>query len=266
LIAKPEYCEVWSKANAKEIGRLAQGLPGVVEGTNTIFFQAYEDIPVDKRKDVMYARICCNYQPEKEDPHRVRITVGGDRINYPFDVGTPTADMQLVKLLFNSIVSTPGAKFMSLDISNFYLETPMKRYEYMRMKLQDIPDEIIEQYKLKEKVDKNGFVYVEIRRGMYGLPQAGIIAQELLEKRLNERGYHQSKFTPGLWTHETRKTKFALVVDDFGIKYESEENAQHLIDSLTPFYKITVDKDGTRFIGLTLECGRYISTIGQRKD
>jgi hypothetical protein len=179
--------------------------------------------------------------------------VGGDRINYPFDVGTPTADMQLVKLLFNSIVSTPGAKFMSLDISNFYLETPMKRYEYMRMKLQDIPDEIVEQYKLKEKVDKNGFVYVEIRRGMYGLPQAGIIAQELLEKRLNERGYHQSKFTPGLWTHETRKTKFALVVDDFGIKYESEEDAQHLIDSLTPFYKITVDKDGTRFIGLTLE-------------
>jgi hypothetical protein len=169
----------------------------------------------------------------KEDPHCVQITVGGDRIN--------------------SIVSTPGAKFMSLDISNFYLETSMKRYEYMRMKLQDIPDEIIEQYKLKEKVDKNGFVYVEIRRGMYDLPQAGIIAQELLEKQLNERGYHQSKFTPGLWTHETCQTKFALVVDDFGIKYESEEDAQHLIDSLTPFYKITVDKEGTRFIGLTLE-------------
>jgi hypothetical protein len=52
---------------------------------------------------------------------------------------------------------------------------------------------------------------------MYGLPQAGIIAQELLEKRLKARGYHQSQFTPGLWTHETRSTKFALVVDDFGI-------------------------------------------------
>jgi hypothetical protein len=121
------------------------------------------------------------------------------------------------------------------------------------MKITDIPEEIVEQYNLKDKVSKDGYVFVEIRRGMYGLPQAGIIAQELLEKRLNARGYYQSKFTPGLWTHETRSIKFALVVDDFGIKYESEEDAQHLIDSLTPFYSITTDKEGTRFIGLTLE-------------
>jgi hypothetical protein len=142
---------------------------------------------------------------------------------------------------------------MSLDISNFYLETPMKRKEYMRMKIQDIPEEVIEHYQLRDKVSKDGFVFVEIGKGMYGLPQAGIIAQELLEKRLNARGYHQSQFTPGLWTHETRSTKFALVVDDFGIRYKSEEDAQHLIDSLTPFYSITVDKEGKRFIGLTLD-------------
>jgi hypothetical protein len=252
LLAKPEYSEVWGKANAKEVGRLAQGLDGVVKGTDTFFFKAYEEIPKERRKDVTYARICCNFRPEKEDPHRVRITVGGDRINYPHDVGTPTADMLLVKLLFNSVISTKGAKFMSLDISNFYLETPMERYEYMRMRMADMPEEIIQQYNLREK-EKDGYVYVEIRRGMYGLPQAGIIAQNLLEKRLNARGYHQSKYTPGLWTHETRSTKFALVVDDFGIKYESEEDAQHLIDSLTPHYQITTDKEGTRFIGLTLD-------------
>jgi hypothetical protein len=99
--------------------------------------------------------------------------VSGDRINYPFDVGTPTADMLLVKLLFNSVISTKNAKFMSLDIRNFYLEMPMERYEYMRMRMADIPDEIIEQYKLKE-IEKDGYVYVEIRRGMYGLPQAEV--------------------------------------------------------------------------------------------
>lgn len=102
--------------------------------------------------------------------------MGGDRINYPFDCGTPTADMLLVKLLFNSIISTKGAKFMSLDIKDFYLNTPMERYEYMRMKIEDIPDDVIEQYNLKEKVSKDGFVFVEIQRGMYGLPQAGLIA------------------------------------------------------------------------------------------
>eukprot|EP00956_Cyclotella_meneghiniana_P019401 scaffold33215_cov93-Cyclotella_meneghiniana.AAC.1 len=54
----PGYCDVWSKAGGKEIGRLAQGLPGVVEGTNTMFFKAYDEIPADRRKDVTYARIC----------------------------------------------------------------------------------------------------------------------------------------------------------------------------------------------------------------
>lgn len=129
----------------------------------------------------------------------------------------------------------------------------MERYEYMRMKLTDIPDDIIELYKLREKVNKEGFVFLEIRRGMYGLPQAGRIAQELLEKCLNARGYYQSKYTPGLWMHETRSIKFALVVDDFGIKYESKEDAEHLIQSIAPHYEFTVDREGERFIGLTLE-------------
>ena len=131
----------------------------------------------------------------------------------------------------------------------------MKRPEYMRMHLDTILQQNIDLYQLKEKADAKGCLYVEIARGMYGLPQAGIIAQELLEERLNARGYHQSKFTPGLWAHKTRSTKFALVVDDFGIKYESKEDAQHLIDSLTPFYDITVDWEGTRFIELTLDLG-----------
>ena len=74
---------------------------------------------MERFKDCTYVRIVCNLRPEKKDPHRVRITVGGDRINYPGDCGTPTADLLTVKLLLNSVVSTPGAKCMTLDISNF---------------------------------------------------------------------------------------------------------------------------------------------------
>ena len=76
---------------------------------------------------------------------------------------------------------------MALDVSNFYLNTPMKRYEYVKLRLSDIPDKVVRKYKLHEtgKVASDGFVYVEVRKGMYGLPQAGILAQELLEKRLN---------------------------------------------------------------------------------
>ena len=71
---------------------------------------------------------------------------------------------------------------MTLDIKDFYLMTPMKRYEYFRMKLDLFPQDIIDEYDLTSKVDQNGNVHCEVRRGMYGLPQAGIIPQELLEE------------------------------------------------------------------------------------
>ena len=137
-------------------------------------------------------------KPNKKETHRTRITAGGDRINYPEDVGTPTADMTLVKTFFNSVISTKGARCVMLDVKDFYLNTPMKRYEYMRIKITDIPEEVIEHYKLREIVTEDGYVYCEIRKGMYGLPQAGIIAQELLKDRLAKVGYHQSKIVPGL--------------------------------------------------------------------
>jgi hypothetical protein len=88
--------------------------------------------------------------------------------------------MVSAKIMWNSVISTPGAKFGGADIKNMYLETPLDRYEYMRMPLKLFPDDIVEHYNLKEKA-LNGYVYMEIRRGMYGLPQAGILANKLYE-------------------------------------------------------------------------------------
>ena len=85
--------------------------------------------------------------------------------------------MVSAKIMWNSVISTPGAKFGGADIKNMYLETPLDRYEYMRMPLKLFPDDIVEHYNLKEKA-LNGYVYMEIRRGMYGLPQAGILGQQ----------------------------------------------------------------------------------------
>ncbi len=67
----------------------------------------------------------------------------------------------------------------------------MADLEYMRLRLDIIPEEIIIKYNLRDLVDKDGWVYIKIRKGMYGLPQAGIIANQLLEKRLSEKGYYQ---------------------------------------------------------------------------
>ena len=76
--------------------------------------------------------------------------MGGDRIKYPDDCGTPTVDMTLFKILVNSIISTPNVKCLMMDIKDFYLQTPMQRPEYMRLKLTDIPEEVIEHYNLRE--------------------------------------------------------------------------------------------------------------------
>jgi hypothetical protein len=102
----------------------------------------------------------------------------------------------------------------------------------MWLKLNNIPEQIIIEYKLHKIATEDGYVYWEIQKGMYGLPQVGIIVQDLLQARLAKVGYHQSKIIPGLRTHKTRNTCFTLVVDDFAIKYTSMEDAQHLIDAL----------------------------------
>ena len=89
----------------------------------------------------------------------------------------PTVDLLTIKLLINSVISTPNVKFMTIDIKDFYLDTPMAQSEYMRLKLSNLPKNIISQYNITQKTTNDGWVYVEIKRGMYGLPQAGLIAQ-----------------------------------------------------------------------------------------
>ena len=79
-----------------------------------------KSIPQDRRKDVTYGSFVCSIQPEKKEKNRTRFTVG------PGAVATPTADMLVAKLLFNSVISTKGARFMTIDISDFYLMTPLK--------------------------------------------------------------------------------------------------------------------------------------------
>ena len=146
-------------------------------------------MPNDRQKDVTYGSFVCNVRNEKSEKNRTRFVVGGDRINYPGEVATPIADMLVANILFNSVISTRGAKFMTTDISNFYLMTPLKRPEYIYISIKDIPEETITEYKLRDKADANGPVYIFANRGMYGLPQSGLLANELLEKRLNKRGY-----------------------------------------------------------------------------
>jgi len=118
LIANPSTRAVWQRAFGNKLGRLAQGMPGRVEGTNTIFFIPKSDIPADRRGDVTYVGYVVNYRPEKEEKERFRLVVGGDCVTYDGNAGTPTADLLTIKLVVNSVVSTPNAKYLTLDLKD----------------------------------------------------------------------------------------------------------------------------------------------------
>jgi hypothetical protein len=105
--------------------------------------------------------------------------------------------MLTTKNFLNSIISTKGACFMTININNFYLKTPTTRPEFMQLKFANIPDDFIELYHLWKLTTPDGYVYVQVQKDMYGIPQAGIITQQLLEQRLTAKGYHQSTVTPG---------------------------------------------------------------------
>ena len=106
--------------------------------------------------------------------------------------------MLVAKLLFNSVISTHGARFMTMDIVNFYLIIPFKCPEYIKIKLRNIPEEIIVEYKLRDLATADGNVCIKSTKGMYSLPHTGLLANDQLEKRLNKHGYRQSKLVPGL--------------------------------------------------------------------
>ena len=174
-----------------------------------------------------YGRIVVTHRPQKPEPNRSRLTVGGDRLDSPVDTATPTADLTKIKLLWNFVISTPGARYVTMDVKNFYLNTPFDYYQYIRLQLSLIPQEIIDHYNLKD-IENDGYVYCQIQKGMYGLAEAGILANQLLSSRLERACYYQCQFTSSLWRHTWRPITFTLVVDDFGVKFEGECHANHL--------------------------------------
>ena len=115
-----------------------------------IHFINHFNIPKDRK--AAYGKIVCELNHKKSKKHQSRLTVGGDKIDYPFDLSTPTADITSFKCLVNLVLS---------------------QYEYMFLPYDILPPEIIQQYNLDNKVHSDGKVYIKIRKGMHGLLQAG---------------------------------------------------------------------------------------------
>ena len=183
-------------------------------------------------KTVTYGIMVCDHCPLKTEKYRCRLVVGFDRLSFDNETAALAANLLESKLIFNSTISTPGAKFITLDIKDFFLASTMPEAEYMKMHIDEIPQDIITKYNMNQLVDKNRYVHFKINKGMYGLKQAAILAYEQLRKRLALYGYIPIPNTVGMWKHETCPIQFCLCVDNFGIKFTQKADVEHLLDAL----------------------------------
>jgi hypothetical protein len=113
---------LWKRGFSNEVGRIFQVIRNV-PGTNTCFFVELKNIPKDRQ--ITYGKIVCDYKPHKKEKERVRITVGGNRLDCSGDAATSTADITTFKILINSTLSTKDNTMMMMDIKNYYLSTPL---------------------------------------------------------------------------------------------------------------------------------------------
>jgi hypothetical protein len=131
---------LWAQSDVKEISSMFQGLgpeSNMSTGTSTLSFIYKAQVP--RHKKTTYILVVCADRPEKPNPRRVRWTAGGDRIFYPGNKNTKTADIATAKLMLNSVIITPNGRFMTIDLKYFYLYSDLPEYEYVRIPLHLIP-------------------------------------------------------------------------------------------------------------------------------
>jgi hypothetical protein len=141
---------------------------------------------------------------------------------------------------------------MMMDIKNYYLGTPLPRFEYMKMLLSRFPEKIVNKYNLNA-LAVDSWMYIEIRKCMYGLKQAGLLTNQLLQTRLAPFDYYPARHTPGLWLHKTRQISFSFIVDDFAVKYVGKQHTAHLRNALFKTYELTTDWAATVYSGMILK-------------
>ena len=162
----------WQRADGEEMQRLLD--------TDTIRPINFSDIPLGRV--VTYVNPVCveKLNDNGSIKFRTRLTIGGDRIIYPFDKSAVTAEMDALKILLNIMISE-DAKWSTIDLTDFYLGTDLPHPEYIRIPLRHIPQYVIDMYNLDRYI-VSGIIYCSVHKTHYGLPQAGALSQQRLFK------------------------------------------------------------------------------------
>jgi len=190
---------------------------------------------------------------------RVRMTLDGSTLTNITDRSSPTADLATIKIMCNHAVSTPGSRISTADCADYYLGSPFPngRKEYMFLTLSNIPSEIIDKYNLAPFITTRGKtngIYVQVNKGMYGIPDSGRLAKDRLDALLDSAGFYETP-TPCLYKHRTRNICFSLIVDDFFIiDTDTKDNDRdYLFDTLRTTYTLKTNTNQTlKYVGITI--------------
>ena len=201
-----------------------------------------------------YARIVVNYQSQQKDPNCVRIPAGGNlpKVMYTGELTTHTSNLTTLTCMWNSVIGTPWARFACTDASSFYLAAPLEHFQYMEIPVHLIPQEFIDLYQLKDKI-RNTFVYCKFIHRMYGIREAGVLANKIPKECLETHDCAEVNHTPGLFKHLTQSVWSTLTVDHVGIKYIGKHNVLHLVNVLKSHYNMEMDWTGGLYCGITLK-------------
>ena len=234
---------IWEKAHGEEIIRLIES------GTGRFIHRS--KMPEGRKAAYYNPQLKIKIMPDGTIQYRVRGTIGGDQVHYSGITTAYTAHLESIRVMLNATVSE-HARIATADIKDFYLGTPLDRPEYMRISLKHIPLDVQLKYEIAAMVE-NDYIIMEITKGIYGLPQAGKLAQDRLVKHLMGHGYNQCVNTPCLFVHNSNGVAFTLVVDDFLIKYKEQSAVDHLLNALRELYVITTNfSDTKKYVGITL--------------
>ena len=213
----------------------------MTEETETIRWDGYQTITKGFKPTYCSIKVKEKIGEDGTIKYRVRLTVGGDKVNYTGDRSSTTASLETLKVLQNVRISRQ-MDWCTGDVKDFYLGSPMDEVVYMYINERDVPESI----KLKYHIEfRNGRALVSIHKGMYGLPHAGKLAQDRLIIHLATHGYQQCARTDCLFRHESDDIAFMVVVDDFGIIYANEKARENLFRVLRLQYVITTDLTGS---------------------
>ena len=109
-----------------------------------------------------YANFFCDIKLSKTETHRVCLEVGGNNLTYEGDPRSPETSLLDLKIHLNSVISDAhkGARYLTADIINYYLNKPMANFQYMHIRLKEIPNEVVVEYSLLPIADTSGYIYV----------------------------------------------------------------------------------------------------------